>query len=156
MKKVAIWIAVFALVVGGGIAVLWDVPNWRLYDANWRALAMTEAESYCAGLLLGEGKAGYDDPNPEEAALCWENTSKDNTMPQISKVVEWGCQGLLAAVEWNLADCIAAVESNDIWWLRDGGFTASWNSGNSRPNVVTDDIRQAPRGGRESEDRLGA
>ena len=49
MKKFLTYTLAVMLVVGGAIAVNWPVNTWRLYDGNWQPLAMTEAESYCAG-----------------------------------------------------------------------------------------------------------
>lgn len=155
MRKFLLYFAGFALVVGGFIAVMWPVPNWRLYDANWRPLAMTQAESFCAGLLFGERMTNEQDH--EWMVDCIANSSYEHT-PSVANSPAWGCQGLLSTpygAGWPLEDCLAAMEAAEVWWLLDGGYTMEWNSGNKRPEVAASNIKQAPdRDGRDETGRL--
>lgn len=150
MKKFLVGALVFAIVVGGFIIVTLDVPKWRLYDRQWRPLAMTQAENYCAGILT----ATAAEERPEEQAECIaENDHLDNITPNLAMSVQWGCEGLYVAAEYPVQDCKDAVEVHQVWFLQHGGYTVEWaeSGANQRPNVAKVDITKAPRGERTDE-----
>lgn len=156
MKKFLTYFLAVALVVGGGIAVSWPVPTWRLYDGNWQALAMTEAESYCAGFHVA--LSGYSDKPNKETDDCVLTSSMDNTTPSVANSQFWACKGVNAAdPAFPVADCVATVQSYEIWFLLHGGFSYVWNAGNKYPQVAAANISKAPpRGeGRDSERDFG-
>ncbi len=145
MKRTLIKIGAVLFVIAGLVAVLWPVDNWRLYDANWKPLAMTEAEGYCAGYLLGDG--GFNNTEDKEgmAACIAENEGLENDTPSIGIVVKSFCNGLAVTAGLPHNECMDITEGYDIWPLQYGGYTWEWNDTNARPEVVQSDISQAPR-----------
>ncbi len=138
MKKIATWIATFALVVGGGIAVFWPIDFWRLFDANLRPLALTHAENYCAGTVgIAEGFK-FDSIMVER---CLNNTSLDNETPSIAKSVRWACQGIVQG-GWagSVGECINIFEANQMWTVATGGLTMSWNDAHPRPRAIDEGV----------------
>lgn len=156
MKKALVWLSIWAFVIGGAAAVLWDVPKWRLYDANWEPLAMTQAESWCSGKLLGEREVNFEKRAPALMKQCIADSELDNTTPNIANSVRWSCEGINAAVEWDMKVCVDTVEAYEVWFLANGGITNTWDSGNSRPEVITDDITKAPPRGERTDDGDGS
>ena len=153
MKRILGWIAVVILVVGGGIATFWPVPTWRLYDANWQPLALTQAEAYCVGQVLA--KNGYANKQDDsEVDACVTDSKLDNTLPDVGKAMKWGCDGIRSVdSSWSQTECLAAFDSYDMWLLLHGGYTWAWNDQNPRPNVAYSNIREAPRGERNDNNR---
>lgn len=152
MKRLLIRVLAGAFVIGGFVAVLWPVPTWRLYDANWQPLAMTQAEAWCAGWTMGNAQANKQDP----AAMkdCMETHDElDNEIHGIATIIRQGCLGFGASSGFDPNACEAIIESNGIWWLRDGGFTLAWNETNPRPQVIQVSIQNAPRGERDNSER---
>lgn len=153
MKRVLGWVVVFVLVVGGATATFWPVPTWRLYDANWQPLVMTEAESYCVGRVLAENGFNNTQNDPKVKA-CIEESVLDNATPNISKAIMWACQGIKSVdPSWSLTDCGNSVYGFNIWFLLHGGYTRSWNDQNPRPDAAYSNIREAPRGERNDNNR---
>lgn len=145
MKRILIKVLVFVFIVGGLAAVLWPVDNWRMYDANWKPLAMTDAEGYCAGYLLGE--SGFNNSQDVEAmaACITTNDQKDNTTPNVGIVIRSFCNGISLTAGMPQQDCEDIIEGYEIWPLMNGGYTWEWNDTNARPQVVQSNISQAPR-----------
>jgi hypothetical protein len=160
MKRILGISAAILLVVGGLVAVLWPVETWRMYDANWKPLAMTEAEAYCAGFVLGEGNFTNKE-NPEGMEVCYTSSKYDNTVPRIGVAVRRFCEGLFATVGYPVGECENAVNGYDLWPLAVGGYTWEWNDSNPRPQIVQSDLGNAPRregrndDGRENVGRFG-
>ena len=153
MKRILGWVAVFILVVGGAIVTFWPVPTWRLYDANWQPLAMTQAESYCVGKVLAENSYNNTKDNPT-VDRCVAESKMDNTVPHVEKAMQWGCEGIRSVdSSWSQTDCLEAFENWDMWLLQHGGYTWAWNDQNPRPNVAYSNIREAPRGERNTNNR---
>lgn len=148
MKKILTKIAAVTFVVGGLVAVMWPVPTWRMYDANWQELAMTQAESYCSGYVLGEN--GFNNvPDIPGMETCIAESNLDNLEPDIAQSVRLACTGLsIWFPEYVVSDCMADVEGFEVWFLVDGGYTWEWNASHPRPVVAHYNISQAPRGER--------
>lgn len=136
-------VGAFILIVGGLVAVLWPVQTWRMYDANWRPLAMTHAESYCAGTTLAEGDF-INRPYPNEMKDCLKDSKLDNTIPNIGKAVNWACRGIQAVNGWMILLCEATVEAYGLWFLTEGGYTFEWDDVNHRPEAYRFNIKTAP------------
>lgn len=154
MRKILVILGIITLVVGGLIAILWPVENWRRYDANWRPLAMTEAEAWCSGNVSSTDSSVNQNPQPEAVAACIAQSDKDNTTPSIAHAVRWWCQGIVSKVPWNVEDCVEVVESIQVWPLLHGGYTWEWNSANPRPVAAHQSFdSKTPRGERENNDR---
>ena len=153
MKRILAWVAVFVLVLGGAVAIYWPVPLWRMYDANWQPLAMTQAESYCAGKVLAQN--GYSNKaNDKEVDQCVKDSEWDNTTPDVGKALKWACEGILSTdPAWSITDCIGTFDSNSFWLMLHGGYTWRWNDQNPRPNTAYSNIREAPRGERNDNTR---
>lgn len=153
MRRVLGWVAVFILVVGGATVTFWPVPTWRLYDANWQPLAMTQAEAYCVGqILAGNGYNNIKDDR--EVDGCVAGSKLDNAIPDVGRVAYWGCDGIRSIdSSWSQTDCLATFIDLDIWFLQHGGYTWAWNDQNPRPNVAYSNIREAPRGERNDNNR---
>ncbi len=150
MKRVLGWVAVFILVVGGGIVTFWPVDTWRLYDANWQPLALTQAESYCAGKVLAENNYS-NKANDKDVDVCVKESKFDNTVPNVGKALKWACEGIRSVdYSWTAADCIGTFDNYQFWLMQHGGYTWNWNDQNPRPNVAYSNIREAPRGERDS------
>lgn len=150
MKKFFLGLLIVLITVGGFILVTWDVPNWRLYDRQWRPLAMTHAENFCAGVLTFTSA----DERPEEQAECIaQHDDLDNVTPDVASSLRWGCEGLFSVSEWPVEECMEAVEGYQVWFLQHGGYTNDWAEAgsNKRPNVAAVDITKAPRGERTDE-----
>jgi hypothetical protein len=153
MRKFFAFVAGIILIIGGFIIINWNVPTWRLYDGNWKPLAMTQAENWCAGKVLGDNGFNNKQDDPDVDA-CVAASKMDNTTPNIALSVEWACRGVNAAFpDFPVEDCKVQVEGGDIWFLQHGGYTWEWNSGNKRPVASHSDIRQPPRGERDSDER---
>jgi len=153
MKKFMIWMAGIALIIGGFIIITADVPMWRLYDKNWQPLAMTEAENYCVGQILGKNGLNNTKNDPEVDA-CVAASRMDNVTPNIAKAVTWACQGIASRYPGlTIEDCEGQVEGGDLWFLQHGGYTWEWNSGNKRPVASHSNIGQPPRGERNDSER---
>lgn len=153
MKKFLTWTAIVVLVIGGGILTFWPVDTWRLYDANQQPLVMTEAESYCAGVV---GFAnGFEERDPNVAACIKFQVAsgeKDNTVPDVGKAPMWMCDGVRAAGfaggPWL---CLDILEYNQLWMIVTGGLTTSWNDAHPRPTAIdSGNIQDAERAPREN------
>ena len=149
MKRIFIWIATILLVVGGFILAFWPVQTWRIYDAGWQPLALTHAESYCAGQVLAEN--GYtnqaNDPRVDE---CVIESKKNNTTPNIGQAVRWVCDGMRKIDPgFGLMNCMDILNNMNLWFLQHGGYTWSWNDAHPRPIVAYVNVRDAPRGERD-------
>lgn len=153
MKKILIKIGVIAFIIGGLVAVLWPVDTWRMYDANWQPLAMTESEAFCAGFLLGD--SGFNNVQDEEGMqVCMERFDDKSDTPSVGIVISAFCDGLWVSAGFPKTDCEDVTEGYEIWPLQHGGYTWEWNDTNSRPEVVQSNISQAPRReGRDEDNR---
>ena len=153
MKRILIWIALVTFAIGAAVVVFWPVSNWRLYDENWNPLALTEAESWCAGEILARNKFANKRDDPQVDA-CVVNSSKNNTVPDVVKAQGWQCSAMVSVVpEWGYDNCLATLQSYKIWLLQHGGYTMDWNTSNPYPDIVQYNISQAPRGERDGEQR---
>ena len=143
MKKFAGWTVVFVLVVGGGILAFWQVNHWRLYDADWNALALTSAENYCAGV---EGMRNGFDRQDKKTINCIENSERDNETPSITESVKWACEGILSSgrFQGSARSCQLIFEDNSLWLLEGGGFTSKWNDERPRPKPLDEGIINTP------------
>jgi len=149
------WVAGIALIVGGFIVITADVPMWRLYDKNWNPLAMTEAENYCVGQVLGKNALNNTKDDPEVAA-CVAASRMDNATPNIAMSIEWGCKGIYSTYPDFLVDeCKSQIEEGDLWFLQHGGYTWEWSESgsNKRPVASHSNIGQPPRGERNDSER---
>lgn len=150
MKKILIKLAIVLLVVGGTVLVSWPTIQWRLYDAEWQPLAMTKAESFCAGMILAE-RGFINLPNDIEVDKCVANSKHDNTTPNLGMAVRWGCTGVQAVdSSYPIEACLEAIEYYQLWFLQHGGYTWNWNDGHKRPVIAFTNIREAPRGERNN------
>ena len=153
MKRIMAWVTVFVLVVGGGIVAYWPVATWRLYDANWQPLALTQAESYCAGKILAQNSYS-NKANDREVNECVAESRFDNSVPNVGKALRWACEGIRSAdPSWSTADCLGTFENYQFWLMQHGGYTWNWNDQNPRPNAAYSNIREAPRGERNDNNR---
>jgi len=143
MKKFALWLGIVALVVGGGIATFWPIDFWRLFDANQRPLAMTEAENWCAG-YHGMLSKRFAEGDPA-VARCMETTAYDNETPSIANSILWACKGIVAT-GWNglVIQCQDIFEANQMWMLAGGGFTAEWSDAYPRPVPLDEGVIEEP------------
>lgn len=131
-KRFFVWVAVVALVVGGGIAVFWPIDHWRLYDANLQPLALTEQEAYCTGFV--GINAGFKEHDPD-VKQCHDGEGEDmGTEPSIANTPGWTCRGILDG-GWpgSEDDCIGILEGYDLWPLLEGGLAMDWNEAHPRP-----------------------
>ncbi len=149
MKKILTWIVVWSFIIGGGIIAFWQVETWRLYDADWNALAMTNAENYCAGsngMLNGFKK---DDKLTKD---CTANSARDNTTPSITYSPKWACEGIRSA-GWDGSqyDCEFIFNQNGIWLLQGGGITMKWNDQRPRPEPIDEGVIENEKRGNRSD-----
>lgn len=134
MKKLLGWTLVLVLVVGGALAAFWPISGpaaWRLYDENWKPLALTEAENWCAGSVgINDG---FTERNPA-VSRCVKDTDLDNEFPSITNSMKWACQGILIG-GWNgtTSQCLNIFKNGELWLLVGGGMTSDWNDERSRP-----------------------
>lgn len=139
-------LAAMLFVVIVGVVVFWPVDTWRLYDSLARPLALTETENFCSGLAVAT--QAYDDVAPVDPE-CLEKSAK-GTEPSISNSVQWACEGIYAGDStFPISDCVEVVESMDLWFLLDGGYTWYWSEAWPRPVEVVvepDDPRAGSRG----------
>lgn len=142
MKRLLVKIAASLFVLGGAALVFWPINFWRLYDANWSPLALTYAEAYCTGYILGE--SGFTNKPSPDVAVCVENSDFDNETPSIGRAIHWGCEGLYVSVGFPIPDCKKVFEDYEMWWLLDGGYTWEWDKAHPRPVVAHADIGTAP------------
>ena len=145
MKKLATWVALVALVVGGGLAVFWPTDFWRLFDANQRPLALTEAENWCSGYIgMGQQRFIEDDP---AVARCMDTQGLENETPSIANSVYWACQGIRQA-GWlgSSHECQDLFAANQLWMLAGGGFTTEWNDAYPRPVALDEGVLEEPNG----------
>lgn len=154
MKKLALWLGIVALVVGGGIAAFWPSNHFRLYDANLRPLAMTEAEAYCVGEIGATSQWKENDPD----VIACVAASERETVPNITMTPAWFCSGVMITIPGAFAsvqECVDVVDGYELWPLLDGGITFEWNAAHPRPsNVQTIIERQPARAGeRDTESR---
>jgi hypothetical protein len=151
MKKILVRILAAVLVVGGLVAVLWPVDTWRLYDANWQPLAMTEAENYCAGKVLAENSF-VNKKDDIIVDTCVETSDRGN-VASVGSSQAWFCQGIRSVLP-SFDDCLPVVQNYQIWGLQHGGYTLEWNDSNTYPQIVQYNITEAPRGdGRDDGNR---
>lgn len=131
MKRYATYLAALLLVVGGGAAVFWPVNFWRLFDDNLQPLALTQAETYCAGLHGWQNGFALNDPDVTE---CEKTSGYDNTTPSVANAVMWGCQGIVAG-GWpgQVSECSDIFERDQLWLVKGGGITWSWSDAWPRP-----------------------
>lgn len=145
MKRILIKIGVLVFIIGGLVAVLWPVDTWRMYDANWQPLAMTEAEAWCAGNLLGASNFNNSE-DIEGMEACFEaHEDLDNVSPRIGAVIVKFCSGLATTSDIPAPECVDIIEGYEMWPLQYGGYTWQWNDTNPRPEIVQSDISNAPR-----------
>ena len=134
MKKLLGWTLVLALVVGGALAAFWPISGpaaWRLYDENWRPLALTEAENWCAGSVgINDGFTEHN----STVLQCVEDTNLDNEFPSITNSIGWACQGIRDG-GWggSTVQCRKIFQNGELWLLVGGGMTSDWNDERSRP-----------------------
>ncbi len=151
MKKFLGWAAVFIIVVGGGILAFWPVDFWRLYDADWNALALTNAENYCAG---AEGMANGFKRDDTRTKDCTKNSARDNETPSITSSSKWACEGVTSTglFPGGVYDCMRVVEDNNLWLLEGGGITYRWNDQRPRPAPLDEGVLdKKPRGNRSDD-----
>ena len=132
MKRVAAYAAALLVVVGGGVAVFWPLNFWRLFDANLRPLALTEAENYCTGFHgFQVGWAEHDKAVDE----CEREGTFDNATPSVANSVEWVCRGIVAGgwVGGTVSDCENIFERDQLWAIKGGGITWEWSDAWPRP-----------------------
>lgn len=146
MKKFLGWLVVFVLVVGGAVLSFWNVNHWRLYDADWNPLALTNAENYCAG---AEGMRNGFDRDDRKTKECTINSDRDNETPSIAQSVNWGCEGIVSSgrFQGGVWDCMLIFEDNGLWLLEGGGFTFKWNNERPRPKPLDEGIITVPSRG---------
>ena len=136
MKKLATWIAVFVIVMGGGLATFWPVDFFRLFDANQKPLVMTELESYCVAFVGMTSNFKTDNP---EVGRCMGALveRKDNIDHNIALATTWMCDGVVAAgFEGGHRLCLNILESNSLWMITTGGLTTEWNDAHPRPTAI--------------------
>ncbi len=136
MKRLATWLAVVVIVIGGGIATFWPVDFFRLFDANQKPLVMTELESYCVAFV---GMMSNFKTNDPEIARCMDalETRKDNIDHNVARAPTWMCDGVVAAgftAGHNM--CLNILESNSLWMITTGGLTTEWNDAHPRPTAI--------------------
>jgi hypothetical protein len=143
MKRVATWFAIIALVVGGGVVTFWPIDFWRMFDANQRPLALTEAENWCSG-WVGITEQAFEENDPK-VLRCMESTSKDNETPSAAQSIGWACDGIIAAGwEGTPTQCLDLLEEIQIWMLAGGGFTNEWSDAYPRPVALDEGIIEDP------------
>ncbi len=150
MKKFLGWIAVFVLIVGGAVLAFWPVNHWRLYDADWQPLALTNAENYCAGAQGMKNGFDRDDKLTKE---CTENSSRDNVTPSIANSPQWACEGVVSSGQFNgsIHACVQILHNNSFWLIAGGGLTFAWNDERPRPQPIDEGVLDSdtkPRGNR--------
>ena len=151
MKRLFTKILVVLATIALGVVVFWNVNFWRMYDAHWQPLAMTQAEAYCVGLALGEHNVqNIQDDKTVDA--CVATSKLDNTTPDLASVPLLACKALAETLAWPQEECLNAVEAADIWFLQHGGYTWEWNDSNKRPNASHSNIRDG-RAGRSGAER---
>ncbi len=136
MKKLATWLAVLVIVIGGGLATFWPVDFFRVFDANQQPLVMTELESYCVAFVGMTSRFKTDDP---EIARCMNALAerKDNLDPNIALAPNWMCDGVVASgFEGGHSLCLRILESNSLWMITTGGLTTEWNDAHPRPTAI--------------------
>jgi len=143
MKKFAAWFAVIVLVVGGGVATFWPIDFWRLFDANQRPLALTEAENWCAG-NVGMANTRFKENDPA-VLRCIEQSGRDNEHPSIANSVHWACLGIVQA-GWDgiVLQCEDIFASNQMWMLLGGAFTNQWSDAYPRPVPLDEGVLEEP------------
>jgi hypothetical protein len=146
MKRFLAWTVVVVFVVGGAVLTFWPVSFWRLYDADWNALALTSAENYCAG---AEGMRNGFDRDDRKTKECTMNSDRDNETPSIAQSVKWGCEGVVSSGQFqgSVWDCQLIFEDNGLWLLEGGGFTYEWNDERPRPKPLDEGIITVPSRG---------
>jgi hypothetical protein len=160
MKKFWIWMGVLLFVVGLGVVTFWNVPTWRLYDKDWRPLAMTHAENYCSAKIGLDRSFMEDDP---KVKACMEDSHLNNTIPSIAKSTDWACSGIRdAGLSLSLAACRDIIEGNQLWMIAGGGLASKWSWSDSHPRpesiqegVLPSDTRTNRGGDEESLPGLG-
>ena len=141
MKKFLGWTLVLALVVGGALAAFWPISGpaaWRLYDENWKPLALTEAENWCAGSVgINDG---FVDQNAD-VLKCVRDTDLDNEQPSINMSITWACEGIVAG-GWDgtVGNCKNIFETGNLWLLIGGGITSDWNDARPRPTETDENL----------------
>jgi hypothetical protein len=153
MKKVLTWLIILALVVGGGITVFWQINFFRLFDANFKPLVLTEAEAYCAGYWGIQHSFRQDDL---DVADCIANSTMTTT-PSIANAVRWSCNGIVAG-GWpgEQVQCIDIFEAQQLWLLLEGGITLSWNEAHPRPRAITNgELAEEPRASTRTDTNRG-
>jgi len=151
MKRFAGWAAVFIIVVGGGILAFWPVNHWRLYDADWNPLALTNAENYCAG---AEGMVNGFKRDDRKTKECTENSVRNNTIPSITNSSRWACEGVISTGRFpgTVYDCMHVFDANQLWLLEGGGITVKWNDERPRPVPLDEGVLdKEPRGNRSDD-----
>lgn len=136
MKKIATWLGIIVLVVGGGILTLRPNTAWRMYDAQLRPLAMTEAEAYCVGANLQPPIIA----SPQEGVAECLASSKKETEPSIANTIGWTCEGVAETWDMPVDVCVDAMEGYGLWPLLQGGFTMDWSEAWPRPEVIEETI----------------
>lgn len=133
MKKVGTYFLIFALVVGGGLAVFWPSNHFRIYDANLQPLAMTELEAVCTGEI--GINSGFKPQDPDVKACREERVDDLTNEPNIARTEEWTCVGIIAG-GWggDMVQCLTILSSYDLWPLLEGGLTYEWNAAHPRPS----------------------
>lgn len=145
MRKFITGLAIFVLIVGGGITVFWPNNFWRLFDANMNPLALTQAEAYCTGLLGPDSRFKTHNPKVTE---CEVESGWDNTAPDVARSIAWFCEGIIdAKLPMSLGECIDVVDTNLLWPIQGGGLTATWNDAHPRPSVPDQVIIDPARSG---------
>ena len=143
MRRFLIKVGAVLFAIAGLVAILWPVNNWRMYDANWAPLAMTDAESYCSGWVLGDTNF-VNKENKQAIQDCLDRVEYDNTQPHIGASVQLACIGLFETQAWPVNDCVQLIEGYEVWFLQWGGYTWEWNDAHPRPQVYKTNIVEAP------------
>lgn len=152
MKKLGTYVAIVALVVGGGLAAFWPSNHFRLYDANLQPLAMTEAEAYCVGEIGISSNFKTNDP---DVKTCITESDK-GTEPSIASTPRWFCEGLVTQWPGSVSDCIGILDGYDLWPLLEGGLTFEWSEAHPRPTNIQVIIEQPERAGERDNSSRGS
>ena len=135
MKRFVTWLAMFAIVVGGGIATFWPVDFFRLYDANQQPLVMTELEAYCVAFVGIQRNWKEHEPEIPKCMVRLEGL-KDDIEHDIGPVPGYMCDGVIAGgFKGGVNLCIDILETNNLWMITTGGMTFQWNDAHPRPKA---------------------
>ncbi len=143
IKRINATLAILALVIGGFLLAFSPNTHTRLYDANLRPLALTQAEAWCVGKVGIGSSFKENDPQVDEC----QAESALATEVDIARVPTWFCEGVVAGGwPYTADDCVGIIDGRSLWPLLHGGLTDQWNSGFPRPKAVGGGIVAPQRG----------